>query len=105
VQGLDDRLGARATNRKPLLRRLPASVRFDGVEFADPAQRLDRDRRVRGLCDVVELAARMAPASRENDVPSLRQRLKAGIAVDMKNAAEPLEMRGWTFGFWSGAYT
>ena len=41
----------------------------------------------------------MAPASRENDVPSLRQRLKAGIAVDMKNAAEPLEMRGLTFGF------
>ena len=99
AQGVDDRLGARATNRKPLRRRLTVSVRFDGVEFADPAQRLDRDRRVRGLRHVVELASRMAPACGENDVPFVRQRLEPGVAVDMENAAEPLEMRGWTFGF------
>ena len=49
VQGLDDWLGARATNRKPLRRRLTVSVRFHSVEFADPAQRLDGNRRVRGL--------------------------------------------------------
>jgi hypothetical protein len=48
AQGLDDRLGVRATNRKPLRRRLTVSVGFDDVEFADPAQRLDGDRRIRG---------------------------------------------------------
>ena len=75
------------------------SAGFDGVEFADAAQRLYRDRRVRGLRHVIELAPRVAPACGEHDVTFLRQRLEPGIAVDMKNAAEPLEMRGRTFAF------
>jgi hypothetical protein len=38
-----------ATTPKPPGRRLTVNVSLDGTEFADTAQRLYRDRRVRGL--------------------------------------------------------
>ena len=63
------------------------------------AQRFRRDRRVRGLRHVVELSSRVAPVCGEHDVPFLRQWLEPGIAVDMKNAAEALKMRGRMFSF------
>ena len=97
VQGLDDRPRKRPPFGEATRGRLTAHARLYGVEFAHPAQRLDGDRRVRGLRHVIELASRMAPACGENDVPFLRQRLEAGIAVDMQHALEAFEMRGRTF--------
>jgi hypothetical protein len=99
VQSVDDRLGAAATSRKPLGWRLNVNVSFDGIEFADTAQGLYRDRRVRGLRHFIELPSRLAPACGEHNVPFLRQRLEPGVTVDMKNAAEVLEMRSRTFSF------
>ena len=69
AQSVDDWLGAAATSREPVCRRLTANISFNGIEFADTAQRLYRDRRVRGLRHFVELASRVAPACGEHDVP------------------------------------
>jgi hypothetical protein len=99
VQSVDDWLGATVASRKPFCRRLTLSVSFDGIKFADTVQRLYRHRRVRGLRHVVELASRVAPACGEHDIAFISQRLQPGIAVDMKNAAEALQMRGRTFSF------
>lgn len=59
--GLDDGLRAIVASREPMRRRLTANVGFDGIEFADPAQRLCRDRRVSGLRHLVEPSSRVAP--------------------------------------------
>jgi hypothetical protein len=91
--GLDDGLRAIAASREPMRKRLTANVGFDGIEFAAPAQRLCCDRRVGGLRHLVEPSSRMTPACSEHDVTFVRQGLEAGIAVDMQNAPEVVEMR------------
>jgi hypothetical protein len=45
IQRLHDRSGEGAPLGKPMSGRLPAHARFDGIEFADPAQRLGCHRR------------------------------------------------------------
>jgi hypothetical protein len=64
-----------------------------GIEFADPAQRLRRDRRIGGLRHLVEASSCMAPTCGKHDVAFASQGLKASIAVDMQNALEVFEVR------------
>ena len=59
---LEDRSGAGLAGGQPRRSSEPPDIAFDGVEAADPRQRLDGDRgRVRGL-DVEEVSPRVRPA-------------------------------------------
>jgi hypothetical protein len=78
------------------VRDVTADVGFDGIEFADPAQRLCRDRRVGGLRDLVKPASCMAPTCGEHNVALAGQGLEASIAFHVQNAPEVFEMRSRT---------
>ena len=86
AQGLDNRPGKGLSLRETASGRLTAHARLDSVEFADPAQRLGRNGRARGLRDFVELAPCVRPAGGEHDLAIGGQSLEAGIAVDMQHA-------------------
>ena len=89
-----------ATSREPVCRRLTANISFDGIEFADTAQRLYRDRRVRGLRHFVELASRVAPACGEHDIPFIRQAARTRHSRrHEERRLKCLEMRSRTFSF------
>jgi len=94
----DERAGVLPTRGKPMGRRLPAELRLDGIEFADPAQRLGGYRRSGGLSNIIELAAGVRPAGGEHDVAFAGQRLEAGIAIDVQHTGEVLKMRRRAFG-------
>jgi hypothetical protein len=97
AQGLDDRPGKGPPFGQATSVRLTAHARLDGMEFADPAQRLGRNRRASGFGDFVELAPCVRPTADEHNVAIGGQSLKAGMAVDMQHTLETLEMRGRTF--------
>lgn len=87
-----ERAGVLPTRGKPIGRRLPADLRLDGIEFADPAQRIGGNRRSGGLRNVIELAPGVRPARGENDIAFARQLLEAGIATDVLHVGEVLKM-------------
>ena len=69
---------------------------LDGVEFGDAPQGFLGQRRLCGDMDVVELAAHMRPAEGEpRGIVRLsgNQAAEPGIAIDLKQAAEPAQMR------------
>src|SRR6185437_15229425 len=72
------------------LRRSTPDLLFDGIEFADPAQGLGRDRGAGRLMHLEELPPRMCPAGREHN--ALRdQLLEPWIAIDLQGALKPFE--------------
>ncbi len=79
--------------------RLPAHARFDGVEFADPAQGLGRHRRASRFGDLVELAPYMRPTGGENDISIAGQPLESRVTVNVQDAFEVREMRHRSLGF------
>jgi len=70
-----------------------ANVVLDPVQGGDARQRLAGDRRHAALCQLVERSTDMTPAEREPHLAPLGQRLIAGVAVDLQDAAEAGEMR------------
>jgi len=70
--------------------RIAAHTRFDGIEFADPAQRVGRRRRARRLGDFVECAPRMRPEGGENDISITGQPLEPRVTINMQDALEPV---------------
>jgi hypothetical protein len=76
-------------------RRLAADLGFDHIQFADPAQCFDRQRRRPGLVDVMELASRMRPAGGFPNRAVVEQRDETGIGISLQNAFEIGEVRSW----------
>src|ERR1700730_12898352 len=74
----------------PDVRRLAANAIFDGVELADAAYRLGRDRRSGRDLDVIELATRMGEAkcTRHGAARARRieQAIVASVTIDLQNA-------------------
>lgn len=93
LQSVDDRLGERPSRGQPVRRRLNTHLRFDGIEAGDPTQSLVRQRRIRGLHNLIQLASYMGPPGGEHDVASCRQPLEAGIAIDVQHSLEVFQMR------------
>jgi hypothetical protein len=67
MQGIHDRLAALLPDRPSLIGWAAADLGFDRVEFADPAQRLVRQRRAGGLVDLVKAPPAMRPTEGEPD--------------------------------------
>jgi hypothetical protein len=62
LQLLQQRLGVFLAHGGPLLGRAPTDAALDDEQGSDPFQRLQGDRRGRGLVHVIDFAAHMAPA-------------------------------------------
>ena len=79
---------------------LAADILFDCVKLTDAPKRLDGNWRAI-LSQVIEAAAHMGPAAGERDRPtsprSTTQALVGGIAVDLENASEGLQVSGRMF--------
>lgn len=65
---------------------------LDPVERGDPGKRLGSDRRGAGLGQFVEAPADMAPAEGQADGIAFGQHLVAGVAVDLQDAGEALQV-------------
>ena len=72
---------------------------LDRVELGDAPQRFYRDRRACGLLHLIELASGVSPTSCELESAAIAEPVEAGIAVDLHDAAEPGQVRGWALGF------
>ena len=70
-----------------------ADARLDGTEFANSPQHLSRNRRAICLEEFVEVAPRMRPTSGQDDVASGLQPLEPGVAIDVEDSRELLQMR------------
>jgi hypothetical protein len=77
---------------------LPAHARFDGVEFADPAQRLGCHGRTCRLGDLVELAPGVRPTGSEHDISSAGQPLDSRVTINVQDAFVVREMRHRSLG-------
>src|SRR3954453_13910431 len=74
-------------------RRVAATdVFLDGVERGDMFERFARNRCRSGGSEFVEVTPDMRPAERKPDVAALGQLTVAGIAVDLQNSLEALEV-------------
>jgi hypothetical protein len=98
MQRLHNWLGEGPSLSKPMGRRLSTHTCFDGIELADPAQRLSRYGRTGRLGDFVKFASCVTPTGGENNVFVAGELLEAGIAIDMQDAFEAREMRCRTLG-------
>jgi hypothetical protein len=67
-------------------------VFLDGVECSDMFERLARDRRRTGGGEFVEVTPDMRSAEGKPDVIAIGQLTVAGIAIDLQNALEALEV-------------
>ena len=78
---------------KTFFRRLATQIDLDRVKARDPAQRLFRERRLRGGLNVEELPPRMGPTQRVRHVGvGSDEANKPGVAVGLQQAAEALQM-------------
>jgi hypothetical protein len=101
----EERHGALGADGMATLGWQAVDVALDVVERADAAQPLERDRRLRLLIDVVELASGMGPARGMDDPlsPLSRRRLRPGqrfvpgIAVGVDGAGKVAEVPGRSF--------
>src|SRR5207248_8723721 len=67
-------------------------VLLDSVELSDVFERLARNGRRARSCEFVEVAPHMRPAERKRDVPALGELGVAGIAIDLQDPLEAIEM-------------
>src|SRR3954467_10021258 len=97
MEGAHERLAALLPNGEPVLGRVAADLGLDGVELADPAQRLLRQRRAGGLVELVEAPPAMRPTERELDLvrrAARQQALEAAVAVYLQDTLEPGQVSG-----------
>jgi hypothetical protein len=90
---IDNRLRSRLSGRKTIRRRPTSDFGFNGIKFTDPAQGFLGKRCIGRLGDFIKLAPRVRPARGKDDVALAGQPFEPGIAVDVENALEVLEMR------------
>ena len=80
---------------KTFVRRLATQIGLDRVKARDPAQRLFRERRLRGGLNVEELPPRVRPAQRVRDVwVGIDEADEPGVTVGLQQAAEALQVFG-----------
>src|SRR5690348_16452664 len=75
-----------------LLGRPATDLGLDRTELGDPGECLGGDRRRATRSDLVERPAHMAPAEGRLDLAGFGEPAIAGIAVDLQDAPEALEM-------------
>src|SRR5262249_35032047 len=68
---------------------------LERIKLADPAQSFGGDWRAGRLVQVVELTACVCPTGGQHDLAPRGQPLESGVTVNLQNAAESFEMRGW----------
>jgi hypothetical protein len=83
----------------PLLGAAATDVLLDGVKFGDVPERLAGNGRGARRGEFVELAPHMRPAECKLDVATLGQLAVAGIAIDLQDSLEALEMGDRALGF------
>src|SRR3984893_4620832 len=69
-----------------------ADVFVDGIERGDMFERFAGNRRGSGSGELVEVTSYMRPAERKPDVAAIGQLTVAGIAIDLQNSLEALEV-------------
>jgi len=87
---LDERLGLLLSDSAALIGRSATDLSLDGIERGDACQRIGDD--------LIEGPSHMAPAERQFDPAGFLERAIAGIAVDLQDAPEALEMGGRALG-------
>jgi hypothetical protein len=81
---------------------LATDVLLDGVECCDMFERFAGNRRRSGGGELVEVTPDVRPAECQPDVASVGEFAVPGIAVDLQNALEALQVGGRPFGFTIG---
>ena len=91
---LDEWTAALLAHASALLGGLATDLVLDLVERGNLAQGFPGERRLSGGVDVIELAPCMGPTeSQLGDIAHVRdQAAKSGVAIDLENTAEPLQM-------------
>ena len=74
-------------------------VFLDGVERGDMLERFAGNRRRSGGGELVEVSPDMRPAERKSDVATIGQLAVTGIAVDLQDTLEALEVSDGPLGF------
>jgi hypothetical protein len=97
-QIVDERPGLLLTKVAPLLGGPAADRALDGIELGNPLQCLARNRCRAGDSQFAEAPPDMRPAEGEFDVTALGERPVAGVAVDLKDASKPNQVRTRPFG-------
>src|SRR5262249_52989362 len=92
---LDERPGLGMAHGPPLFSGTSSDGLLDRIKLADPAQSFGSDGRAGRLVQVVELPARVCPTGGQYDLAPRGQPLESGVTVNLQNAAESFEMRGW----------
>jgi len=92
MEGLDQRSGHRLPPVQPFGRGPASYLGFDGIDCRDPLQRLLGDGGAVRLGNLVEFPPRMRPAGRQDHAALVSELLEPGIAVDLKDALEGVEM-------------
>src|SRR5690606_18631366 len=97
LQLIELRSSARCARLLALFCGLTADLLFDRIQLADAIERLERERRLRGLMDVVELSPHVRPARRFFDrmlrIIVVEQPVEAGGPVGLQHALEGLQAR------------
>src|SRR3954453_3641572 len=99
LKGIDDLLTFLLPNGATFVGAAAADVFLDGVEHGDMFERFAGDRRRTGGGELVKVTPDMRPAERQPDVPPLRQLAVAGIAIDLQNSLEALQVGDRPLGF------
>jgi hypothetical protein len=97
MQRLDQRAAALLAHMPTFVSGLAADVSLDRVERGDASQRLGGELRPGGLMNVVKFPPRMGPA-KSQPWPVIRchadQATEAGIAIDLEQSTEALQVAG-----------
>src|SRR4029077_4874320 len=92
LKGIDQRPAFLLADVVALVGAAATDVFLDGVECSNMLQGLAGDRRWGGSSEFVEVAPRMRPAEREPDITTFGQLAIAGIAINLQDSFEALEM-------------
>jgi hypothetical protein len=103
LKGIDSRPAFLLANGATLVGTASTDVFVDGIERGDMFERFAGNRRRSRDGEFVEVTPYMRPAERKPDVAALGQLAVAGIAVDLQDALEAIEMGDRPLGCGSGA--
>jgi hypothetical protein len=98
LEAVDDRSGPLASRGATHGNIAPADLRFDGIELGDALECLGGGGRGAGRGELTGAPPHMAPAGGQFDLARFGEGAVTGIAVDLQDAAEALEMGGRALG-------
>ena len=99
LKGIDSRPAFLLANGATLVGTASTDVFVDGIERGDMFERFAGNRRRSGDGEFLEVTPYMRPAERQPGVAALGQLAVAGIAVDLQDALEAIEMGDRPLGF------